>query len=203
MKKILFMLTMAFAVLVGISGVSMFSSETAEASIYSYGYTGQWTSVGYSSGTAPGGWNYIRQTVTFPGSANATSTDSLFMIFNPTAPEKNVTDTLIATVHLIAKPATSYGAADTLNVKYELWTSDDTTGWRKGSVTFNNGVWTKYTVEGQDSSITGYSNRTNYIGVTRHVGRHPYTAIVAIGKTPSGGRPNYAGTTVEANVIEQ
>lgn len=203
MKKILFMLTMAFAVLVGISGVSMFSSESAEASIYAYGYTGQWTSIGYSSGTAPGGWNYLRQTVTFPGSTNATSTDTLFMIFNPTAPEKNVTDTLVATIHLIAKPGTSYGAADTLNVKYELWTSDDTTGWRKGAVTFSNEVWQKYTVEGQDSSITGYSSRMNYVGVTRHLGRHPYTAIVAIGKTPSGGRRNYAGTTVEANVIEQ
>lgn len=203
MKKILFPLMMAFALIVGITGLSMLSSDNAEASIYPYGYTGQWTSIGYSTGTAPSGWNWIRQTVTFPGSTNATSTDTLFMIFNPSAPNSSIQDTLIATIHLIAKPATSYGAADTLNVKYELWTSDDTTGWRKGSVTFNNEVWQKYTAEGQDSSITGYSSRMNYVGFTRHLGRHPYTAIVAIGKTPSGGRRNYAGTTVEANVIEQ
>jgi len=80
---------------------------------------------------------------------------------------------------------------------------DDTSGWRKGSATFNNGVWNKFTSEGTDSSVAGYVPRSLYVGVNRHNGRHPHTALVAIGKAPSNGKANYVGNQVEVNVINQ
>ena len=202
MKKIIIGLGAVLLLAFGLSTLTMLSSDNANASIYVYGYVNDWTAVTNSTG-GPAGWNWVRQTQSFPGTANAVSNDTLFFIFNPQAPKQDITDTLIATIGIIAKPGTSYGAADSLQIKYEIWTSDDTSGWRKGSVTFNNGVWNKFTSEGTDSSVAGYVPRSLYVGANRHNGRHPYTALVAIGKNPSNGKANYVGNHVEVNVINQ
>lgn len=191
MKKILFV---AMAIVLGISALTMLSSDNAEATIYPYGYTGQWTPVNYSS--APAGWNYIRQTASFTA-----ATDTLFFLWSPTAPDANSNDTLIAYVNTITKPAS--GTGDTVNVELEYWTSSDTSGWRIGNVTTNSGVWKKTTI-GRDSTATGFNRRQTPIGITTYGGRQPFNAIVAIGKAAlTNGKGNEAGVRVQVDIIEQ
>ena len=144
-----------------------------------------------------GTWKFTQQTITFTA-----ATDTLYTFLSVTPPNASIDDTLIAIINTTTIPASS-AIADTVNVQLELWVSADTAGWRKGAVTFNSGMFEKYTI-GRDSTASGWNVRNTAYTVGQHGGRQPIVALVAIGKTAlSNGKGNEAGVIVRTEYLEQ
>lgn len=153
----------------------------------------------YSGGTKKtvNAWSFIQGSDVFTA-----ATDTLYHFFSVSSPIAGNTDTLIAIINTTTIPASSV-VADTVNVQLELWTCADTAGWRKGSVTFNSGMFKKYTI-GRDSTATGWNARQTAYTVGQHGGRQPIVALVSIGKSAlSNGKGNEAGVIVRSEYLEQ
>jgi hypothetical protein len=154
----------------------------------------------YSSGTnkTVGAWTYWTASMTFTA-----ATDTIYEFLPVSAPNAAYPlDTLIAIINTTTIPASSV-VADTVNVQLELWVASDTSGWRKGSVTFNNGMFKKYTI-GRDSTASGWNQRNTQYTVGQHGGRQPIAALVGIGKAAlSNGKGNEAGVIVRTAYLEQ
>lgn len=151
--------------------------------------------------TSPIGWSFLSGSHTF-----VAANDTAYFMFTPAQPKFSVStayDTLTATIQVQSRPlftAAADGSVDTSNVAYEVWATSDTSGWWGGATRSKSyrGLWSVQSF-GQDSATSGVTARTINLG-RAILGVQPYMMVVAIGKTPSGGKGQNIGNIVRVNI---
>jgi hypothetical protein len=122
------------------------------------------------------------------------ATDTCYMPFSPPRP-KTGTDTIVVVVDCGVAAYGQSGTNDTLNVGWYYQWSDDNTNFQTA------------TTIGIDSSATAtegvYEWKQKTISIYTDGGIHPYYRIIAIGRTPSGGKANFIGNKIIVNLLRQ
>lgn len=151
---------------------------------------------------SPTGWTFLRGSHTF-----VAATDTAYFMFTPNQPKSQTWyDTTVARVKAFSTPlftAAADGSVDTVNIAYEVWSTSDTAGWWGGATRSKSyrGLWNVYSI-GQDSGTAGIVSRNFTIGPSQG-GHLPFVMVVAIGKTPSGGKGNNIGNVAKVDIIQR
>lgn len=151
---------------------------------------------------SPTGWTFLRGSHTF-----VAPTDTAYFLFTPNQPKsQSWYDTTVARVKTFSIPlftAAADGSVDSVNIAYEVWSTSDTTNWWGGATRSKSyrGLWNTYAI-GTDSGAAGIVGRNFSIG-TSQGGAMPFVMVVAIGKTPSGGKGNNIGNVAKVDIIQR